>query len=92
MSESPAFGAAASPRRPEPDPEPITYGTAVPGLVTVAVSLAAVLAGSVAMVAGYLTFGAVAMIVSLAAATFGAVWLLSGMLLNEHHHSHGRHA
>lgn len=44
------------------------------------------------MVAGYLTFGAVAMIVSLAAATFGAVWLLSGMLLNEHHHSHGRHA
>jgi uncharacterized membrane protein HdeD (DUF308 family) len=47
--------------------------------------------GAVAMVAGYLTFGAVAMIVSLAAATFGAVWLLSGMLLNEHHHPHGGH-
>lgn len=62
----------------------------VPGLVTIAVSFVALIVGAVAMVAGYLTFGAVAMIVSLAAATFGAVWLLSGILLGEHHH-HAHH-
>lgn len=71
---------------------PPSAGAMVPGLVTIGTSFVALVVGAVAMVAGYLTFGAVAMIVSLAAATFGAVWLLSGMLLGEHHHSHGRHA
>lgn len=69
---------------------PTPVGAMVPGLVTIAVSFVALVVGAVAMVAGYLTFGAVAMIVSLAAATFGAVWLLSGILLGEHHH-HAHH-